>query len=152
MNLTSLHQIIGETTQLLRKGPMVEQHEVGSLQVTTLDFMPHQDEVASDGVEKCDMELVTVGVDKAKAETRKAELVALLNDWPFPNQLQTGPSYITIGATIGDQGAALCLMALGKVLGLWSVVGPATFGLTGQEARDAAGSGFLMIGGWQPEK
>lgn len=60
-------------------------------------------------------------------------------------RLAQGPSYIELGAWIGDQGVALCLIGLGKILGLWDVVIPATLGIEGAEAEQMMGMGFIMI-------
>ena len=83
-----------------------------------------------------------------KAESHRDEFVALLDEYPDPDTLATGPSYIALGADLGDQGMALCFMALGKALGLWNVITPAFFGMTGTEADNAAGNGFVMITGY----
>lgn len=93
---------------------------------------------------------MVIGVDRAKAESYREPLIGLLNAYPDPAQLAGGPSYIHVGGVIGDQGAAFCLFALGQVLGLWTVITPATMGFTGAEARDMAGAGFVMISGYRP--
>jgi len=148
MNIKRLHEILGETTCQLRKGAEVEHRQVGSVAVTEVWAMPHESE-ASAQLEKVDMCLLTIGVDKAQAEKHKEELISLLRDYPQPTDLASGPSYITVGAVIGDQGAAFQLFALGKVLGLWDVITPATVGLTGVKAREIAGNGFIMMSGYK---
>ena len=117
--------------------------------VVTIDAMPHVIEAPTGGVEKVDLEFLVIGVDKAAAEKNRAELVEILKTYPQPDRLAGGPSYIEVGAEIGDQGAAFQLFALGKVLGLWDVVTPATMGFTGAEARQIAGSGFVMMTGFK---
>lgn len=161
MNLDRLYKILGETTVQLRKGEMVhgDQHLVDAVKegrdldkepggVVTIDAMPHVTEAPS-GIEKVDLEFLVIGVDKAAAEKNRAELVEILKTYPQPDRLAGGPSYIEVGAEIGDQGAAFQLFALGKVLGLWDVVTPATMGFTGAEARQMAGSGFVMMTGFK---
>lgn len=161
MNLDRLYQILAETTVQLRKGEvfegtpeLVEQakhgEELNGGGVLEVYAMPHESE-AQPGVEKVDMEFLTIGVDRAKAEEHRAELVAILNDWPTDAvaPLADGPSYIALGADIGDQGAAFQLMALGKVLKLWNVITPASFGFSGTEARQLAGSGMVLMSGYQ---
>jgi hypothetical protein len=65
--------------------------------------------------------------------------------------LAQGPSYIEFGGWLGDQGLALCFMALGEHFGLWKVITPAFFGLTGVEAATAAGNGLLLVSGWKEQ-
>lgn len=61
-------------------------------------------------------------------------------------RLQAGPSYIELGAWIGDQGLALALMGLGERLGLWSVVTPDTLGVEDEKlATHLMGMGFVMV-------
>lgn len=160
MNLDSLYAILADTTVQLRKGDvyegtpeLVEQAKAGTEElkgggVLEVYAMPHVDEVKPE-IEKVDMEFLVIGVDKAKAETHRAELVELLNTYPRPDRLAAGPSYIEVGAEIGDQGAAFQLFALGKVLGLWDVITPALFGMTGEQARQAAGAGYIMMSGYK---
>lgn len=133
MNLNRLYAILGETTRQLRKGAEIA----------------HESEIGN--MTPVDMVFVTIGVDTAKAEKHRAELVEILGTYPDPERLAGGPSYIEVGGVIGDQGAAFCLFALGQTLGLWEIITPATFGLTGDEARQAAGSGFIVITGFRRE-
>lgn len=62
-------------------------------------------------------------------------------------EMERGPSYITWGGWIGDQGMALRMMALGEHYGVWKVITPASIG-TPEEMRDElAGNGFVMTTG-----
>jgi len=150
MNLDRLHEILRETTVQLRKGAEVEKHiEKSGLEVTEIFAMPPSDAPVAEALERIDMEFLVIGVDKEKAEQHKAELVEILNTYPQPDRLAGGPSYIEVGAEIGDQGAAFQLFALGKVLGLWDVITPATMGITGPEAKQMAGMGFVMMSGYK---
>lgn len=161
MDLDKLYSILGKTTVQLRKGDVIHgtpqlvdavqnykdgDHLPGG--VVTFDMMPHESEARQD-VEKIDMELLTIGVNKEAAEQSRAEFIALLNDYPQPDRLASGPSYIEVGAEIGDQGAAFQMFALGQVLGLWKVVTPKMLGATGEMAKQMAGSGYIMITGYQ---
>ncbi len=161
MDMKRLYTILNAATVQLRKGEVIHgtPELVDAIKrgddrlpggVVTIDAMPH--ESSADGVEKVDMQFLTIGVDKATAEKHRADLVALLDAYPDPATLASGPSYIAVGAEIGDQGAAFQLFALGKVLGLWDVITPASFGMSGQEAADMAGRGFIMITGYRPAK
>lgn len=55
-----------------------------------------------------------------------------------------GPSYIALGAWLGDQGVAIALIGVGALLGLWDVASPETLGITGAEANQMRGMGFLF--------
>src|SRR6185295_5307979 len=112
--------------------------------VAEIYMMPHADEAPAD-LELVDCEFIKIGVDKAKAEPLKTELVRLLKDYRGPHPLSDGPSYIEVGGVIGDQSAALSLFALGKVLDLWTLITPAFHGFEGQEARYMAERGYIMI-------
>lgn len=160
MNLARLYKILAETTVQLRKGEvyegtpeLVEQAEAGADKlegggILEVYAMPHVSEARPE-IERVDMEFLVIGVNRDAAERHRAEFVDLMNAYPNPHVLAGGPSYIAVGAEIGDQGAAFQMFALGKVLGLWDVITPATLGATGQQARDLAGSGFIMISGYK---
>lgn len=144
MNTKRLYEILNATTVQLRKGEEVTDTTLDSgLRVKEIFAMPHESE-ALPTVEKVDMVFLTIGVDKAAAESHRAELHQILSEYP---RFKDGPSYIEVGAEIGDQGAAFQLFAVGKVLGFWDVITPATFGLKGPEALDAAGRGYIMVSG-----
>jgi hypothetical protein len=86
----------------------------------------------------------------ARNNPTAAELRSLLQQhYPQVNRLREGPSYIEIGAELGDQGAALLLIGLGGLVGLWKVVTPAVFGFEGEEAKHMAGMGMVMCTGLQ---
>jgi hypothetical protein len=151
MNTGKLYRLLAETTVQLRKGDEVETSHVGPVEVVEVFAMPSVSE-AKPELEKVDLEFLVIGVDRAEAEKHRAEFIELLDTYPEPERLQGGPSYIEVGAAIGDQGAAFQLFALGKVLGLWDIITPKTLGFTGQQARDLAGSGFIMITGYDSAK
>ena len=164
MNLDRLYQILRETTAQLRKGEEIEGDPKlvdavknfkegdnidklpgGSVHIYA---MPHESQ-ARDGIEKGDLHFIMVGVDKAKAEHYKDELIAILQTYPQPERLAGGPSYIEVGGEIRDQGAAFQLFGLGKVLGLWDIITPEKLGITGPEANQMAGMGFVMMSGFK---
>ncbi len=172
MNLERLYQILKETTVQLRKGEAVEGDPElvnaikdlkegddpknlpgGSVHIYA---MPHESELKKD-LEKVDLHFIVIGVDKAKAETYRVELISILKEWPSESwgspvpKLEDGPSYIHAGGVVEDQGAALQLFALGQVLGFWKVITPATLGITGPLADQMAGIGHVMIDGFRPE-
>ena len=151
MDTNKLYEILEHTTIQLRKGEVVREGEsIGNVRVVHVDMMPHVDDAKGvDDVETVDMEFLVIGVHKPSAEKHRADLIAVLNDYPYPDRLAAGPSYIEVGAEIGNQGAAFQLFALGKVLDLWDVITPARLGLTGELASMAAGNGFIMITGYK---
>lgn len=149
MDLNRLNAILDETTREFRKGEIEETRREGSIKVIDVYMMPHISDIDSK-LEKVDLIFVWIGVDKEAAEKRKADLIEILETYPEPKRLAGGPSYIEMGAVLGSQDAALRLFALGKVLGLWNVVSPATLGMDGDQARQLAGQGFIMMSGFQP--
>lgn len=155
MDTKRLYEILDETTTQLRKGEEIEERKEGGVHVLEVYAMPHESE-AKEGIEKVDCHFIVVGVDKAKAKKIKEELVGILADWPLEAwgvpvpKLQDGPSYTHAGGVIGNQGKAFQLFALGQVLGLWKVITPESLGITGDQANQMAGSGFVMINGYRP--
>lgn len=164
MDVSAIYEILRKTCGQLRRGEVFEgsPNLVAAAQsgdpeamdkagggVLEIYAMPKNDDPAFAGLEKVDLHFVTVAVNKEKAEAERKNLIALLDDWPDPQTLASGPSYIAVGGVLGDQGAAFELFALGKVLGLWEVITPETFGMTGEEARRAAGMGYIMCSGYR---
>jgi hypothetical protein len=163
MNLERLYEILRYTTGTYRKGPIVhgtpdlvaaiERGEADPERlpggVVSIDAMPHEADM-DPSLTRVDCHFVVVGVDARKAEAHRAEFLRLLEDYPQPERLAGGPSYIEVGAEIEDQGAAFCLFALGEALGLWSVITPSKMGITGPQADDLAGRGFIMMSGHRP--
>jgi len=149
MNLDHLRIIIDACTLPLRKGREMVDCEEEGLQGTDIVVWPRMGD-ARDDLEEVDVWFLVVGVDKGKAQAHKAELIEWLKSYPEPVVISNGLfSYITLSAVIHDRGTVLRLFALGKVLGLWDVVTPATLGLSGKLAQDAAGRGFIMCTGFK---
>lgn len=142
-----LYELLVATTQQFRKSEAVTREVRDGLDVTEIYDMPH--EADADGLQVVDCHFITVGVKQGEAEQIKAELLELLRQYPQPERLAGGPSYIELGAILGDQGAAFSLFALGSVLGLWEVITPKTMGMEGPEADQMAGAGFVMISGFK---
>lgn len=130
---------------LLRKGQITTTTREGVLEVTTFDVMPHKDQLPHDpDREIIDMVLCDVAVLKSRAEAARPEIIRLL-ETQDPALWEGGPSYITIGAALGDQGLAFKLMAVLKVLGMAEVITPMTFGVKGELATQVAGQGYVML-------
>lgn len=141
MNADRINTIVSQTTMQLRKGAARTDTVKDGVRSIVIYDMPSVDEAPAD-VTVIDAYFVAIGVNKAKAEAVKDELYKLLADEPI---FQKGPSYIHIGAELGDQGQALGLFALGQALGFWKIITPQTFGFEGAEADEMAGRGFVMI-------
>jgi len=150
MNSERLYQLLQDTTQVYRKGAEVETRQFENVKTVEVFGYPHSSEVLQDkGYDKVDMVFVDVVVDKQVAMQRKSELESLLSEYPDPERLAGGPSYVELAPSIGlEQEGALRLMALGKTLGLWDVMSGKTLGLNEQQTRELAGSGMLMITGY----
>lgn len=60
-------------------------------------------------------------------------------------EFRRGPSYITLGGWLGDQGVAISLIGVGALLGIWDVASPETLGMRpGPQADQLRGGGFLF--------
>lgn len=144
--------ILRATTRQFRKGEDVTEKVAGRIRVFDIYMMPHVAD-ADPNLVMVDVWFINVGVDKAVAKTKREELVTLLNEWPTEQPLTSGLSYITIGGELGSQDYALCLIALGSVLGLWKVITPGFLvGDDKAKGDELAGAGFIMADGYRPEK
>jgi hypothetical protein len=149
-----VRELIRATTGEFRKGPVVVQEE----NVTHIYGMPHRDRLDPNQCAAVDVHFLVVGVVRAAAEARRAELIELLAAYPWDGPyadglpaLAMGPSYLHLGGALEDQGHALRLMALGEVLGFWQVLTPERLGFGPEEAEAMAGRGMIMISGYDPE-
>jgi len=150
MYLKRLYQIIQETTVALRKGEKVEEYSVGDIQTTEFFIMPKESEINDNEIVKVDCHFIVVGVYKSKAEKYREELIMILKEYPEPNRLAAGPSYIEVAARIGDQVKTLQLFALGEVLGFWVMITPEAFGIEYPLADKLARSGMISMTGFRP--
>jgi hypothetical protein len=148
--MEKLVEILRATTFCFRKGDVVTEKTVNGLHVVTIDAFPGREDIPVD-LEVHDCYFLDVGVDVAEAEKRRAEFLEILDNWP--GGLDGGPSYITVGADIGDQTMAFQMFALGEALKLWEIVTPIKLRFEPGPAADlAAGSGYIMITGYRPAK
>ena len=147
-NTQKLANILHDCSVQLRNGDPLTREAVGPVDVVTIDFNPPVSDAAPH-LEVIDLTLLCVGVDREEAEAHKDELATILSDYPDPDVMSGGPSYIAVGGEVGDQGLAFQLFAVGKVLGFWDVITPERMGFDGDEARNLAGQGFVMITGFR---
>lgn len=148
--LDELLTIIRDTTTMTRKGPAVSEavSEAG-IAVMTIDAMPPTPESVA-GQHHADVHFVVVVVDMEKAKAARPRLIEILSGFQDV-QFARGPSFITIGGALHDQGDALLLLGLGEALRLWSVITPAKMGMHGENGDRMAGSGFVMSDGFRPD-
>ena len=147
MDINEVYRIVRDCTVGARhEGQPVIENKGGA---THIYAMPNETDLVPE-VELVDVHFFIVGVDRAKAEANRAALVAQLDTYPIPGRLADGPSYIEVGGVLGDQQTALQLFGLGQALGLWKVMTPKSLGVTGVEADEMAGMGFVMVSGYKP--
>lgn len=141
-----IYSILKGTCTIYRKGEEVTKKQVGDVEVTTIMDMPHINENRNEQV--IDVHFFVVAFD-GNVDIVKAGLETALAHYPHPERLAGGPSYIELGGEMGDQGAALQLIALGKAVGIWDVITPEMLGITGSQADEMAGGGLVMCSGWK---
>ena len=147
-----LHDYIDDATIVYRKGEVLSETTVNGLRVVTIDNFPALPEGLKTGV---DCHFVTVGFTEKLAEWDHQEFydaVIAAGQGSYVTMTKEiwaqGPSYITIGAWIGDQTTAFRFMACVQAHGLGRVLTPATLGITDPAAADAsAGGGMVMLTG-----
>lgn len=148
MNFEVIRQCFDDCVRTYRKQQDVTQWNSagGFMGVLEINTDPHESTMP-ERLTKVDVHFFMVGVDKDRAlEWRPALIQALMED---AEALKRGPSYITLGHLIGDQQAALMLMGLGQVMGLWGVVTPAMLRVPPEQQERAAGVGYVMISGFR---
>jgi hypothetical protein len=147
-DIQTVTMILLDCTREYRKGEQVARKVVGAVEYVDIYNMPHIAE-AELGLKLVDVHFMMIGVRMDLAEPHKGTLAAILDRWPGKGHtLASGPSYILVGETLGDQGLALRLFGLGEALGFWKVITPKTLGATGEAADDLAGRGYVMISGY----
>lgn len=144
---------VHEATAEFRKGPEVSQHQEGGLLVTEVYAMPPTEAaVAVEESAKVDVVFMVIAVDRLRAEAAWPAVEDVLRSVNASHALRLvgGPSYIELAGILDcEQDTALRVMAIGEVLGKWSVMTPMSLGITGDAAREMAGMGFVMIDGFR---
>lgn len=150
--MSDLHEFLDDTTALFRKGEEVTERDHGNVHVVEVFAMPHESD-ADVELHMHDVEFMKIGVHPKKAEEHRDDLQRWCEEYPEPERLAGGPSYIELGAICGSQDQAFRVMALGAELGFWDLITPRTLHIEDDdEARDLAGKGFVMISGWKGAK
>ena len=143
--------VIGATT-VFRKGEVVTYSETPNLAVWVIDDFPSMPKGLTTTV---DCHFVDVGFTEALAgwdHQQFYDAVIAAEDGLYAamdvETWRQGPSYITIGAWIGDQTTAFRFMACVQAHGLGHVITPATLGVTDKAAADnMAGGGMVLLSG-----
>lgn len=148
--MNSLYKILEDSTKVYRKGEVLEMRLAGKVEVPELFGYEHTSKAPKlNNFDKVDMIFVDVVVDKERAENYRSDLTRILEEYPQPERLAAGPSYIELAPNLRmEQEGALRLMALGKTLGLWDIISGNTLGASDDEAKKMAVNGFLMISGY----
>ena len=145
MNTDELARIARETTTVYRKGEGVKAVQLENVTVVEIQNYPHADTAANALI---DMVFVEIGVNLPAAQAQRSAIVAAFGDYIGPESgldYRQGPSYLHIGADLGDQETALRLMALCSVLHIGQLMTPMHFGAEGREAQEFAGRGFIYL-------
>ena len=145
--MNKLIDLITQSTVAYRKGEVMSTEEYPGLQVTHFYFMPSAGESKTTLV---DVHFFKVGLaPDVNVDDLKVKLVEALDEYPQPERLVGGPSYIESGAELGSQQIALQLYGLGELVGLWEVITPEKLHITGPKADELAGAGLVMMTGYK---
>lgn len=140
-----LQEFLSAHTAQYRKGPAVVEH--GS--TVEVYAMPAAEEAETEPIDVGFIKIVVTAKDGDKDTFVELLKAALKEPGTYAElsaqRLLRGPSYIEVGAWIGDQSLALCLFTVMQHFGLGTVITPATLGATGEMATQMMGRGFIMI-------
>lgn len=150
--LRELEDYVLGSTIVYRKGDVVSHQHLSNLDVVTVDNFP----ALPDGLRSVvDCHFVYVGFTEGLAVRSHRQFYDKILEAEHGAYAEMtketwaqGPSYITIGAWIGDQTTAFRFMACVQAHGLAKVIIPATLGITDETAaNNMAGGGFVMLSG-----
>lgn len=151
--LTALQQGLPIWVRLERRSgePMVSQRTEGNVRVTEVKAFPE----APLGAVRADLHFVVVAPTEGFPST--PDLIEAVRGalghgvWSSltADDLEGGPSYITLGAWLGSQDLALMLIGAVELAGIARAITPEVLGLTGETADRLAGSGAVMLGPWK---
>lgn len=137
MDVTRVLAIIAATTRIIRK----KGRPVGPITSGCPEMSRYEFEIAERLV---DVHFAIVAVDAeralAVADEIQEEWGALVCVSDFK-----GPTFLELGAVLGDHRAALRFLALGETIGMWKVVIPSSFDIPSSEYADQlAEEGLVM--------
>lgn len=139
-------EILRECCQEFRKTeePITEERH-GNLNVVTIHHPNSVSEMPDVFDKRIDTHFYVVGVNTQKANEYRDEIIQIMRDYPTLDRLVQGPSYIEVGGEMGDQGIAMTTFAVLEAIGLADIMTPAKLGMTGPQADEMAGRGFVML-------
>lgn len=126
--------IVGPTDQLTRQLAELSSHCQPPAAPSDLD------EYA--GRALIDVHFFICAVHIERADQYRREFWRLIQ--PMRNFLKTGPTDIQIGERLGDQGLALCFIALGEAMGFWQISHESA-----RNRRASGSGGFLSVTGFK---
>lgn len=156
MTIRDLARTVADCTeQYVAGGPSIEHRQENGLNVIEVYAFPDSLNVPA-GRPLVDVVFFQVAFTETAADLTAADLLSLVGDaehgefadMPIDTLRREPQSYIALGGWLGDQGLALCFMALcqhkgvGKVISLRDLVGSAA---SDAEVRRAAGAGMLYL-------
>lgn len=130
--------------------PVVKEYDEGNLHVVEFNDFPE----APPNAMRADVHFVLVAPTEGfpTQEVLVKTVRAALGPGEFgstiiiADDLAGGPSYITLGGWLGDQGLALMLIGAVELAGIAKAITPKMLGATGEMADQMAGSGLVMLG------
>lgn len=150
MGNRNIYAALDASTYCFRKGAEVVERDHGNVHVTEVYGYPSTPQAVPEGARLIDCHFIDVGVNLERAREVEPVVKAWLADYPEPERLAGGPSYIELGAEIGSQELAFRLFAYGEAMGYWRVITPEKLGVKGEFADALAGQGMIMITGYHP--
>jgi hypothetical protein len=150
--MATLVDYVEAATTVYRKGEVIKTSSIGEVHVLSIDLFPA---LPQDVTTTVDCHFVTIGFTEALATLSHAEFYELVLSCAhghYQNMEQVdwsnGPSYIAIGAWIGDQTLAFRFMACVQAHGLGEVITPKRLHITDEAMADQmAGLGYIMLSG-----
>jgi len=141
--------VLNNSTILISKGEVTHARMPG-IKAQLWGLLLSETDPAANQFERVDFHFIQVGVNAKRAEVDRREFTRLLDTYPYPAKLSSGPSYKHVGSVLGDDLAALRLFALGKTLGLWKIRMPMDFGVDTDLLDYAVDLGFIVCDGYRP--
>lgn len=150
----NVRDLLEATTFVYRKTPAVVEKTAGAVRVT--EVWVDTPEISGDNApspdthDLVDVHFFVVAINRQAAKDARDDFVALMDELGLPEGSAGAITYIALGGLVGDQGAAMQLMALGQVLGAWEVLTPERIlpGIDPERASEIAGNGGVLTTGY----
>jgi hypothetical protein len=128
--------------------PLTPDQLIEGVKQTVQMCLDPQEEITQSS-KKINVHFFEVAVQDNIAPILAEDLAVYLSDLCTEDFLRKGPSYIELGAVLGDQRLALTVMAVGEALRLWEVITPAKLGVIGVPGDQMAGQGCVLTDGFK---